>query len=189
MYNKWTGENVEGRELLTGREEDLHRFITSRKLNPGSLIRLSREKKDQNDMQPYAGLKQVVEHGTSAAKLSERFLALDARTIRASRDSILRSVARGNIPASVINRAAYSAATANNLAKAVELAHLQALVAPSDPNTWDTLGELYYAAGDTLMARSFGKLARLVSPAFDGGGEEAWRKSIAERRRKAASGK
>jgi hypothetical protein len=189
MYNKWTGENVEGHELLTGREEDLQRFITSRNLKPGSLIRLNREKTEPSDMQPYGGLEQVVEHGTSAAKLTGRFTALDARTIRASRDSLLRSVARGNIPASVINRAAYSAAGAGDLAKAVELAHLQALAAPSDPNVWDTLGELYYSAGDTLMARAFGKQAKLISPAFEGGGEEAWKKSIAERRRKAASGK
>jgi hypothetical protein len=189
MYNKWTGEGVEGRELLTGREEDLHRFITSRNLKPEFLIRLNREKKEPNDMQPYAGLEEVVGNGVSAAKLSERFLALDPGTLRASRDSVLRSVVQGNIPASVINRSVYSALASNDLAKAAGLAHLQALVSPSDPNVWDTLGEVYYAAGDTLLARSFGRQAKLVSPAFDGGGEEAWKKSIAERGMKPGQGK
>jgi hypothetical protein len=182
MYNKWTGENVEGKELLTGREEDVYRFLSSRNLRPEYLIRLNREKKEPNDLQPYSGLEEVVKNGISAAKLSERFTALDAATVRASRDSVLRSVVEGNIPAPVINRAVYQAARADDLPKAIELAHLQALAAPADPNAWDTLGEMYYAAGDTTMARAFGKRAKMVSPSFDGGGEAAWKKSIDERR-------
>jgi hypothetical protein len=121
--------------------------------------------------------------------LTERFLALDAGTLQASRDSVLRSVVEGNIPASVINRSVYSALGANDITKAAGLAHLQALVSPSDPNVWDTLGEVYYAAGDTLLAHSFGRQAKLVSPAFEGGGEEAWKKNIGERRMKSGRGK
>lgn len=181
MYNKWTGEPVEGKELLTGREEDVYRFLATRNLRPESLIRLNREKKEPNDLQPYAGLQHVVENGISAAKLSERFLALDEATLRGSRDSVLRSVVQGNIPASVINRSVYSAVGSGQIPKALQLAHLQALASPSDPNVWDTLGEVYYAAGDSLMARSYAKHAKLISPSFEGGGEEAWKKS-AERR-------
>lgn len=189
MYNKWTGEKVEGKELLTGREEDLHRFLTTRNLKPEFLIRLNREKTESNDMQPYEGLSDVVANGISAAKLSARFLALDGGTLRTSRDSIARAVIEGGIPASVINSAVYAAVASNDHGKAIQLAHLQALVRPSDPNAWDTLGEAYYAAGDTLMARSFGAQAKLISPAFEGGGEEVWRKNADERRAKAAGGK
>ena len=189
MYNKWSGEPVEGKELLTGREEDLHRFLATRNLKPEYLIRSNKEKKEPNELQPAAGLESVVAGGISAAKLSERFLALNEATIQASRDSVLRSVISGNIPTSVINRAVYTALGSGDLPKALRLAHLQALAGPSDANVWDTLAEVYYEAGDTVMARSYGKQAKLISPAFEGGGEEGWKKSIAERRAKAAKGK
>ncbi len=189
MYNKWTGEKVAGKELLTGREEDLDRFMSARNLRPEYLIRLSREKTEKNDMQPYEGLRDVVVNGVSATALSDGYLALDETTLRVSRDSLVRSIVRDHIPASVINRAVYSALGRNALSKAALLAHLQAGANPSDPNVWDTLGEVHYFLGDTLMARSYGKQAKLISPSFEGGGEDAWRKNLEEQKKKSGGGK
>jgi hypothetical protein len=177
MYNKWTGGPVEGRELLTGREEDIGRFLEARGLAPASLIRLTVEKEGMNDLQPYEGLKDVLAHGISAGALTDRYLALDERTIRTSRDSLLAAIARDNIPASVINRAVYAAVERDETGKAAELAALQAMARPSDANAWDTLGEVLWIRGDTLMARHYGEQAKAISPAFTGGGEGEWKKN------------
>ncbi len=189
MYNKWTGEPVDGKELLTGREEDLNRFLAVRNIRPEYLIRLNKEKTETNDMQPYDGLRDVMENGISATALSDGYLALDESTLRVSRDSLVRTVVRDHIPVSVINRAVYSAIGRNAYSKAAQLAHLQAAANPSDPNVWDTLGEVHYFIGDTLMARSFGKQAKLISPSFEGGGENTWRKNLAEHQKKTGAGK
>jgi hypothetical protein len=178
MYNKWEGEPVEGKEILTGREEDLHRFLTSKNLKPEYLIRYIVEKNGVNDMQPHSGLEHVVNNGIRSADISRRLLETPQSKLDDSMDVVLKEILESNIPGSVINTTVYSLLRKKELQKANSFAKLQAMLNPSDPNSWDTFGETYYFLGDLEMAKHYEKQSKRVSPGYTDGGMEVWQKDL-----------
>lgn len=180
MYNKWTGEPVEGKEMLTGREEDLHRFLTGKNIKPEHLIRLNNEKSAPGNLQPFSGLEDVVNNGIRASDILNRYTALSEQELNARFDAIAEEITNNNIPVSLMNTAAYQMLRSNDLARALVFAKLQALLNPSDPNSWDTLGEVYYFMGKVESARRCSKEAREIDPNFSQGGEKVWEEDLKE---------
>jgi tetratricopeptide (TPR) repeat protein len=187
MYNKWEGPPVAGRELLTRREVDLHQFLRDRGLRPARLIRSKRETATPGEALPAEGLERVVREGVSTAELAARYERLGAADVRARRPALVREAVADNLPASVFNQLAYDDLRRGDLDRALEFATLQALLAPDDPNAWDTLGQVHYALGDRPTARAYERAVKRMAPAFDGGGEATWQAELEALRRARAA--
>ncbi|MEO8512215.1 MAG: hypothetical protein ABI543_01515 [Ignavibacteria bacterium] len=178
MYNKWEGVPVDGKEILTGREEDLNRFLAGRNLKPEYLIRLTNEKNEPNDMQPLSGLENVISSGIRSSDIMKSLMDIDQMKLNESSDEIVNDLIKKNIPPSIINSAVYSLLRKKDLPKALSFARIQALLNPSDPNSWDTYGEVYYFMGDNLMAAYYEKQSKKVKPDYSSGGIEVWQKDL-----------
>lgn len=178
MYNKWEGEPVDGREMLTGREEDLHKFLSVKGIKPEYLIRLSKEKKEVNDMQPISGLENVVSNGIKGSDIMKEFMAIELRSLDENPDAFLQDIIKRKIPSSIINSTVYSLLRKKELHKALSFARLQALLNPSDPNSWDTYGEVYYFLGETELAQYYEKQSKRIDPEYTAGGMEVWKKDL-----------
>lgn len=184
MFTRWEGPPVDGKVLLTGRADDLNRFLDQRHLHPRALIRLSVEKDEPTDLKPIERLTDVVTHGIRAADLAARYERLPLARLQARRDSLAEATIRQQIPASILNGCVYRALTAQQLDRALALAQLQAQVSPADPNAWDTLGEVYFFLNQPEVARHYEQQVRRMAPAFTQGGAAAWAKDLAEYQQK-----
>jgi len=178
MYNKWEGEPVDGKEMLTGREEDLHRFLMTRGISPDYLIRLSKEKKEPNDMQPMHGLHDVIHNGIKGSDIMKNFMETDQKYLDEEQDKMLQDIIKKNIPSSIVNSTVYSLLRKKELQKALSFARLQTLLNPADPNSWDTFGEVYYFMGETELAEYYEKQSKKIDPEYTTGGMEVWKKDL-----------
>jgi hypothetical protein len=186
MYNKWEGPPVTGRELLTRREVDLHQFLLDRGLRPSRLIRVTREASEPTEALPAAGLDRVVREGVRASELAARYERLGAAEVRARRVALVREAAADGIPARVLNQIVDDDLKRRDLERALEFATLQALLAPDDPNAWDTLGQVHYFLGDLAVAKAYERAAKRIEPTFVGG-EPAWRAELEAHQREWAA--
>lgn len=178
MYNKWEGEPVEGKEILTGRQEDLNKFLQSKNLKPDYLIRYNRETKQENDMQPHSGLEHVINNGIRSADITKRLLEIPQSTLADSLDAVTSDIIERKIPASIINTTVYTLLRRKELGRANSFAKIQAMMNPSDPNAWDTLGETYFFLGNLEMAEHYEKQSKKVSSTFSTGGMEVWKEDL-----------
>jgi hypothetical protein len=184
MYNKWSGEPVRGREILTTREQDVYKFIKTKGLRLDGLIRFVREDSATGQVLPFAGLEDVIANGVTAEELTAPFRELGTDSLRAARDRLVRDIISDGIPARLFNRLVYDALERQELARAKEFALLQVMAGPSNANAWDTLGEVHYFLGELAVARAYEKHSRRIDPDFSGGGEAVWEKDLAEHRKK-----
>jgi hypothetical protein len=178
MYNKWEGDFFEGREIRTGREEDLYKFLEAKHLSPAALIRLNVDKAERNGVQAFSGLQNVVRNGISGREISQPYRALSDEILTQKTDSLALQAIRSGVPPQIFNSLAYYHLGENQLSRALAFARLQAAVNPSDPNAWDSLGEVYWFLGEKEVARHFGRQAQKISPDFKDGGEVAWEKNL-----------
>jgi hypothetical protein len=180
MYSRWTGPPVAGRELVTRRELDLHRFLESEDLGVTGLIRVTAEDDSEGQILPVSRLDRVVENGVTGSELSERYQALDTAELNRRRDRLAHEAIVDNMPARIFNSLAYEALGAGDLERALAFAHLQALANPAKANAWDTLGEVYWFLGDHDIARWYEQQTRTIDPDFNGGGSEVWQHNLDE---------
>lgn len=178
MYTKWEGEPVEGKEILSGRQEDLYKFLQSKNLKPEFLIRYNKETKQENDMQPHSGLENVINNGIRSVDITKRLLEITQSKLDDSLDAVTADIISRNIPASIINTTVYTLLRRKELKKANSFAKIQAMMNPSDPNSWDTLGETFYFLGDITMAEHYGRQSKKVSPTYTTGGMEVWKEDL-----------
>ncbi|MBS1514371.1 MAG: hypothetical protein JSS63_05040 [Bacteroidetes bacterium] len=178
MYTKWMGEPVDGKQLLSGREENLYNFLKLRNIKPDFLIRLSHEKKEDNDMQPYEGLQNVNLNGIKSADIMDKYLSISSGVLKNTRDEIIRVAINKNIPTSIFNSCVYTELRKKEFERALDFAIIQAQVNPSDPNSWDTLGEVYYFLGEYAIAKNYLKHKKKMFPEVSTGGEEVWQKDL-----------
>jgi len=178
MYTKWMGDPVDGKPVLSGREENLYAFIRAKNINPDFLIRLPNEKFEANDMQTYEGLITANNTGIKSSEILKHYLSLDALNLKEKRDEIVKEALLKKIPASIINTCVYSELRRKELERALSFAHIQALMNPSDANAWDTLGEVYYFMGEYEVAKSYLNQKKKMFPDNHEGGEEVWKKDL-----------
>lgn len=183
MYTKWMGEPVDGKQLLSGREENLYTFIKSKKIKPEFLIRLTNEGNEENDMQPFSGLRDVNISGIRTADILADCLKIDSVSLKQNRDEIVKEAIRKNIPSSIFNTCVYTELRKKQLGRALSYAIIQSMLNPSDANSWDTLGEVYYFMGETEMAMLYLKQKQKLFPQNTEGGEEVWQKDLEQHRK------
>jgi hypothetical protein len=180
MYNKWEGAPVAGKEILTGREEDVNKFLTTCKIKPDFFIRLNADENEPKNMIAYEKFSSVINNGIRVRDLSSNYLNLDTRTLHLKRDSLLTDIISKNIPASIFNSEVYASLRKKDFERALVFAQYQTLINPSDPNAWDTLGEVHYFMDNKAVAKSYEKQCRKIFPAFKNGGELVWQSDFVE---------
>jgi hypothetical protein len=177
MFMQWQGAPVLGRELVTAREDDLYKLLTTGREPPAQLLRVDRE--PGHELIAFAGLAHTVAYGVRSRELAERYRGLSADELRSQRARLLADAVRDGIPASILNDVVYAALRAHELDRAFELALLQVLLAPASANAWDTLGEVCYFRGDRALALTYQRQARKLDPKAEGG-EAVWQQDLAQ---------
>jgi glyoxylase-like metal-dependent hydrolase (beta-lactamase superfamily II) len=180
MYNKWQGDPIEGRELLTGREEDIQKFLTARNLKPGCFIRGSGDSQEPKAMIAYEKFADVIQNGVRSADIAKRYVNLPDNVLESRQDSIVNVAKTNNIPPSFFNSAVYNALRSKQLARALNLAKINLALNPDDPNGWDTLGEVYYFLDQREIARVFETTCKKIDATFVNGGEQIWKADLEE---------
>lgn len=175
MYSRREGE-VDGRPLLYPRTADLHRWIADEGLAVDGLVRLEYGAPGESAVLPGEELRRTAEEGVTLQELVAPWRALSTDSLRAGLGELAADALRRGLPGSLFNGLVFDAFAERDLERARQLALLQALVAPHDPNAWDTLGEVLWFLGDEEPARAYDRAARRLDPAFLRGGPEAWEK-------------
>jgi hypothetical protein len=178
MYNRWEGAPVAGKEVLTGREEDMNKFLTTLQLKPDYFIRLNADTSEPKNMIAYEKFSNVIDNGIRVRDLSSNYMSLDTRTLQLKRDSLLTDIISKNVPSSIFNTGVYAALTKKDFSRALVLAQYQTLINPSDPNAWDTLAEVHFFMDNKEVARAYEKHYRKIFPSFKNGGETVWEKDL-----------
>jgi hypothetical protein len=186
MFFIWPGPPVAGRPLVTNREEDLFRFVGARGLHPRWLMRLEREPSGR-ELVPFTELATRVGTGVHQGELSRHYRALATEELRRDRGKLVAEAIRDHVPAFLINDIVYEGVARRELDRALELATLQVLIAPSSSNAWDTLGEVAYVMGDSDAARAYEAEARQHAKGTYSGGESLWRSDLEQYRRQWAA--
>lgn len=178
MFQRLRGALVKGKELVSGRVEDLNRFIESRKIAPRHFICTDILWDEDDGMTSGDTLQALMRNGITMSSVEQDLLNISEETLLMKSDSIIGSIMTDNIPVNSINRAIYTALERKDLQKALALARIQALLVPSDPNAWDTFGEVYYVLGNMQLAKRYEMQSRRIDKDFNIGGETVWEKDL-----------
>ncbi|HEY2749667.1 MAG TPA: hypothetical protein VGL86_33835 [Polyangia bacterium] len=182
MFFTWPGPLVAGRPFVTEREEDLFRFLQTRALHPRWLIRLEREASG-NELVPFGELAARIDNGVHSVELTRRYRAASTEELRRDRATLAAEAIADHVPAYLLNDVVYESVAAHELDRALELATLQVLIAPSSSNAWDTLGEVAFVIGTLDAARAYEAEARRRAKGAYTGGESVWRSDLEQYRR------
>lgn len=179
MYSRWEGAPVCGKPVISGREEDLNKFLNVFSVQPENFIRLARDEKEPRNMIDSRILFETVKNGVSLRSIMERYLVLIDHDLESKRDSLIDDVMTNNIPVGLMNNCVFAEVKKQNLKRALLFAEYQVFLNPSDANAWDTLGELYFFLGKTSVAKKFEQHSKKISPDFPGG-EDVWKEELKE---------
>lgn len=180
MYAKSAGEPVDGRTILTDRQVDLHKFVTSRKLKVENFVRLNGDKNLPNCLQSGDEFHQTMSSGISSSEINRVYFSIPTSLLNEKQDSIADMIVAKKIPVSMLNGNVYACLRQKELERALAFAKLQVLLMPSDPNSWDTLGEVSYFMGRSTLAGNYHNQSLKIDPAYAAGGTDAWEKSLKE---------
>ncbi|MDB5036403.1 MAG: hypothetical protein JWQ98_3644 [Chlorobi bacterium] len=183
MFQRLEGTNVGGKEMISSRVEDLNRFMLSKNIAPRYVITTDTYWDDGNGMASGDTLRAMFRDGVTMSALENEVMNMDESALVVKSDSIIKYLAENHVPYSILNNAVYSALSKHDLKKALALARLQALVNPSDPNVWDTFGEVYYFLGEIKLARKYETQSTRIDRNFKAG-EQVWKKELEDFRKK-----
>lgn len=168
---------LKGKPVISGRTEDVIAFC-ARKPLPLALLFGNDSEKDRPELTPYDSLQQLAAGGVSIEREMTKLLDYPVDHFRTHQSEVCRSLTASGINPRSLNTMVYAALAQKQLDRALELAKLQALLNPWDPNAWDTLGEAYFLAGDEAMAAYYDKLLQAKGKENTGAGRTAWEKDL-----------
>jgi hypothetical protein len=180
MYNKWPGDPVDGREILTDRQMDLNKFIAAKNLKVENFVRISGDKHIPLCLQKGEDFQHLMKTGITSSEINRIYFSTSTEILNEKQDSIADMILVKKIPVSMLNGNVYSCLRKKDLERAHAFAKLQALIAPADPNAWDTLGEVNFILGRQYFADNYHAQSMKLDPLFTSGGTEAWTKSLKE---------
>ena len=184
MYQRMSRSKVRGKEMISGRTENLYKFTQVKHLSPENYLCTEIYDDGSNGMISNDTLQAVMRNGIGMIFLENELLNISAETLTTKNDSILKELVNNPVPLSIINRVVYTSLKNKDLPKALAFAKLQALLNPSDPNSWDTYGEVYYFLGETKMAKRYELQSTRIDKDFADGGEKVWKADLEDYRKK-----
>lgn len=183
MYRRGGSTQVGGKDLISSRNVDLQRFLSSKQLPIEQLARLYLEPDSVGQLLPFSGLAETIQNGVTLQELAAPFQALETDSLLAARDRLLADAARDGLPASLFNRLVFAELQRQDLPRARIFAELQILLNPADANAWDTMGEVHYFAGRGDLASHFEKQSTRIDSSYTGGGAEVWQQDLETHRK------
>lgn len=169
-----TEVNLETRKGFTysDRLTDLNRSINTRNLNVEHIIKLGRFEKSDTYLPPvfnYSYLQKFMQAGKPMHVAVKQFTDLKLTELLQKKDSLIQLAVQANTSPQIINQAVYNFLKIKDYERAVAMANLLILFKPNDPNYIDTLGEAYYAMGNTVLANYYNDLLLKINSSFEGG--------------------
>ena len=175
MYRRYKSSHVMDRELVSGRSENLYEFITAKNLGVEKILCTETDQDASTGYIPFDTLKNLINTGIKASELNTMILKT-CNDPSVTTDSAIAWLITNNIPGSSVNSLVYECLRLGNLYSALQLARYNALIRPSDPNSWDTYGEVFYFKNKPDIARYFEKQSKKIDKDFSEGGEKVWQK-------------
>ena len=172
MYQRLGNFKIRGKEMISGRTENLYSFIQLKHLSVNKMLCTENFFDDENNMISIDSLELLMQNGIGMIYLENQLCALSVETLVQKRDSLIKAFVISPISFSVLNKSVYSLLRQKQYTKALALAQIQALLNPSDPNTWDTLGEVYYFMGENAVALRYEKQCLKMDANYSGGMKE-----------------
>ncbi|MBS1779383.1 MAG: hypothetical protein JST70_08650 [Bacteroidetes bacterium] len=182
MFQRFKDYRVMGKEMISVRAEDVHQFIEEHKMSPACFITTDTWYDDGSGLSSGDTLTAMYQKGITMTALENVLMQMDGNFLVNNSDSVIRYITDNSIPISIVNSAVYTCLKKHDLDKALAIARIQALISPSNPNSWDTYGEVYWFMGDKKMAKRYEKQCKLINKEFTLGGEASWEKDLSEYR-------
>jgi hypothetical protein len=183
MYQRLGGTQIRNKEMISGRVENLYSFIKSTNLHPVSLLCTDNEYDAANGTISIDSLEDVMKKGIGMVALENELLSINETTLIEKDDSLLKAFVINPTAHSVFNKVVYSCLEKQQLRRALGYAKLQALLYPSDPNSWDTYGEVYYFLGEIKVAKRMEIQSTRIDKDFKAG-EKTWQEDLEEYKKK-----
>jgi tetratricopeptide (TPR) repeat protein len=180
MYYKWAGDPVDGRDIITDRQNDLNRFIINRKLTVNNFVRINGDKDLPGCLMKGDDFQRQVATGITTTDINELYFSIGTSILNQKQDSIVQLIKSKKIPISILNSNVYSNLRRKDFERALAFAKLQILINPSDANAWDTLGEVNFFMGRTELANVYHTQSIKIEPTFTAGGVTSWERSLKE---------
>lgn len=174
MYQTLGNTKVRGKEMISGRTENLYSFIQSKNLSVSKMLCTENFFDETDHMISYDTLELLMKTGISMLYLEKQICSISEDIFKDKKDSLIKAFINDPVPFSILNRSVYTMLKNREFNKALSLAQVQALLNPSDPNIWDTLGEVYYFMGETAIALKYEKQCKKMNPQYKGG-MEIWK--------------
>jgi hypothetical protein len=149
--------------VYNDRVSDLEKAITSRNLAVDHLIKLSAEfDKETKTFKPItftnAYYSEFKQRGKPLHAVVKNYSKCPSEKLFLQRDSILYHLVEKKVSPSIINSAVYDCIREKKFQNAIEWAKLLNLYYAGDAGYLDTLGEAYFRAGNTTMAKYYSNL-------------------------------
>jgi len=178
MYQRLTGSRVKGKEMISSRVEDLNSFMVKRKLSPVNYVCADLYWDQADGLISGDTFHYVMNKGIGMSVLTQEMVRIPNETLVSKSDSLIKALMDNRIPNSILNLSVYNALEKKDLQKALALARFQAMYNPSDPNAWDTLGEVYYFLEEEKLAGRYEKQSIRIDKDFKGGGMKTWKEDL-----------
>ncbi len=178
MYQRLMGSKVKGREMISSRVEDLNSFMIKRRLNPVNYICAEQYWDQADGLISGDTFHYVMNKGIGMSVLTQEMVSIPYQQLIMKSDSIIKYIMENKIPNSILNLAVYNRLEKKDLQQALAIARLQAMYNPSDPNAWDTLGEVYYFLGEEKLAVRYEKQSLRIDKEYKGGGMKTWKEDL-----------
>lgn len=149
--------------VYNDRVTDLDKAISSRHLPVEHLIKLTAEydKENKTYRQPTFGNSYFTEfkqRGTPLHLVVKNYSKCSLEILTLQRDSILHHLVDKKVSPGIINSAVYDCIREKQFQNAIQWAQILNVYATGENSFIDTLGEAYFRAGDTLVAKYYSNL-------------------------------
>ncbi|MBX7155610.1 MAG: hypothetical protein K1X91_11690 [Bacteriodetes bacterium] len=179
MYQRLSGIEVCGKELVSGRVEDVSTFLHKHNISPKYLLGFTSfpYEVDATGRVPADTLTSLLNNGTLTSSIIGTITNWSEPFLETNMDSAVNYILLNKISFYYVNMAVYKLFAEKKLQRALLVARLQTLLNPTDANSWDTYGEAYYVMGKFQLAKYYEKQCFKLNKDASGG-ENIWKKDL-----------
>lgn len=178
MFQRLTKAVVMGNEFISTRTEDVVNFMTSNNIVPKNFISIDPYADEPNGLILADTLNRMLKNGILPSTIEKYLYDLPDGNLLAKSDSLMKYFMANLIPPYLINKTIYKLLERHEIAKALELAKFNSVLFPSNPNSWDTLAEVYYFNGDNVLAKKYASECKRINSSFESGNETKWQENL-----------
>ncbi|MDT3738019.1 MAG: hypothetical protein RO257_00820 [Candidatus Kapabacteria bacterium] len=177
IYQRYPKFMVQGKEFISPRTEDLIVFLRKKNISPKYIISINPFHNQPDGLILADTMNNFINNGILPSEIEKYIVDLSESNLLIKSDSIFKEFMKNSIPKFIIHKLIYNLAAKKELTKALTVAKFHAYYFPSDPNSWDTLGEIYYFMDEIPLAKRYASESVKINSKFTGG-ENVWKKDL-----------